>query len=248
MQPISLRQWSRRTEPRISPVETSITCPMPILLDDADYKLFIGSRQRKKEYELPLDPSGFAIVPGARVIGPKLVVASSDGFVFFETYWDLSNLNDGRFFTLKPGNPPHALLRNTPPTRRIPRAILLGNPMSANYHHWIINCLPRLRVRELLPELADWPVIVQGPLNAFQRDSLAAMEVKAIELHDGGVWEVDELALPGNGVFAPTEMRWLRERLLAGLGISRQPPRRIYGGFISRERMQPADASPTNPR
>ncbi|MES1261924.1 MAG: glycosyltransferase family 61 protein [Acidobacteriota bacterium] len=225
LRPISLRQWGHGTRPLPAAVETSVICPMPMLLDDSDIKLFLGARPRQPHYTLPLEQSGFDILRNALVVGGKLTVVSVDDHVFFETYWDVRNLNDATFFRLRQTNPPIALMRQVQPSARLDRAILLGNPMSGNYHHWVVNCLPRLRAAR---EYSDWPVLVQGPLSAFQRDALEAMGVKRIKLFDGGIWQVGELVIPANGVFAPSELRWVRDQLLRGFNIRPGKPRRLY--------------------
>lgn len=229
LRPITLRQWGKGALSPLVSVETSVHCPFPLLLDEVDHQFFLGTRARQSHYGLKLDASGLDVVSNALVVGPKLIVVSEDDHVFFETYWDLNNLNDGRFFRLTSANPASAVMRQAPVSRRIERGVLLGNPMSGNYHHWIINCLPRLRVARAFD---DWPVIVQGPLNRFQQQSLAALNVKHIELFDGGIWQVGELVIPGNGVFAPSELSWVHDELHRALEIKPGPRRRLY---ISRE-------------
>lgn len=151
--------------------------------------------------------------------------------MFSESYWAEENLNDRVYFIRQPSTiispasircPATILFRDTPPTRHITGpAILLSNPWSFNYHHWIVNCLSKLWWRTLFPELQYVPVIVPAELKPFQRQSLTGLGIPSDQLlpFDGTTWLLERLYFPANGDFWPTQLRWIRQRLFDHYGL-----------------------------
>lgn len=224
---------------------STLRCRAPILLDRQGERSFFFPNARIKDvYEVPLAPVRLDAVPRAQVVGEKFVVVSNDSKVFSESYWSEQNLNDGVHFVRQTSKIiaapsirmlPTTLFRDGTPTRHVKRtAILLGNPWSFNFHHWIVNCLSRLWWKDLYPELNDVPIIVPERLKPFQQQSLAAMQIASDQMlsFDGANWLIDHLYFPSNGDFWPTQLRWIRQRLFDHFGIVDSPGDRLL--YISR--------------
>ena len=227
--------------------ETStLRCKPPNLLDrPSERSLFFPHGSLKESYDVPLAALRLDAIPQAQIVGEKFVVISHDLKVFSESYWAEQNLNDGIHFFHQPSTivgaasirlRPTILFHDRPPKRRIDGpAILLGNPWSFNYHHWTINCLSRLWWADRYPELRDVPIIVPGQLKPFQRESLTAMGISNDRIlpFDGGPWLVERLFFPTNGVFWPTQLQWIRQRLFDHYQIVDAAGDRLL--YISRE-------------
>jgi hypothetical protein len=123
--------------------------------------------------------------------------------------------------------------------------LLLGN--SENFAHWLLNHLPRLRVAEEVPALADIPVVVGDDIRPSHRDCLIRAGIapdQIVYLRPGRIATFGELWVPsllfcgldadrglGSGLhWNPELLAFLRRRL--GLKHSAMPTRRI---FISRK-------------
>jgi len=225
---------------------TTLRCQAPILLDrPSERSLFFPHGRLKESYDVPLAALRLDAIPLAQIVGEKFVVISHDLKVFSESYWAEQNLNDGVHFFHQPSTivgagsirlRPTILFHDRPSKRRIDGpAILLGNPWSFNYHHWMINCLSRLWWTDRYPELREAPLIVPGQLKPFQQQSLAAMGLSSHRIlpFDGGPWRVERLFFPANGDFWPTQLRWIRQRLFDHYEIVDAPGSRLL--YISRE-------------
>ncbi len=131
----------------------------------------------------------------------------------------------------------------------IPRAIHLCKDHSANYYHWLFECLPRAIVALEQPEYAGWPLLVEAGLPTQNLQALQRLsgEREIICLGHLEACRVEELAFPGvfsfmhdnygrrvraeDLVIAPEAVQLLRERLLpTAAGVA---GRKIY---IARDR------------
>jgi len=94
-------------------------------------------------------------------------------------------------------------------------AVLLAQPWAHNWHHWLLDSLPRLMVIADWPELAALPVIVPGPLTEPQADALRALGIDESRWRclTGEAHEVETLILPQPGGFAPDVLQRLRGAL-----------------------------------
>lgn len=224
----------------------ALHCRPPILLDSSrERSLFFPNAPIKDFYEVPLSPLRLDAIPQAQVVGQKFVVISHDLKVFSESYWAEQNLNDGIHFVRQPSTfvggssircPPTILFRDGPPARHIQgSAILLGNPWSFNYHHWIVNCLSKIWWTQIYPELSNVPVIVPADLKPFQQQSLAAANIRSDQIlpFNGGIWLIDRLYFPANGDFWPVQLRWIRQCFFDHFGLADSPGDRLL--YISRK-------------
>ncbi len=114
-------------------------------------------------------------------------------------------------------------------------AILLMGPWSWNYHHWLLEDLPRLWVLDEFSQLTDCPLIVPGDMSSFQMDSLKALGIDQNRLRyfDGSAWRFDRLYAPtflAPGGHSRRQIDWLREKLFSGFGLtpSEQGDKRLY--------------------
>lgn len=210
------------------PAQT-IICRPPLWAghSEAEQRFFFGGK-RPAEFNMVYQfPAGYlAALPQARLVGDGYVVVAADNRVIQDSYSGDHILQRGGQF-LKQNlrvnldgemhNIPFALRRPAPAIREIGRACLLPTHYwHFNYHHWLIECLPRFRPALEMAEVADWPVIVPAGLSPFQRESLELLGVAAERLlpFEGGEWQVEKLLFPSIGNFAPAELEWVRQRYL----------------------------------
>lgn len=221
-------------------------CTQPVLLERQSEAAFFFPRGGGDAVrDFPLDSVRLDSVPGANLVGDKFVVVSRDRRVFRECYWNPENLNDRRHFqtcsipmTGPEGRTTLPVVLWREPARRghvEGTALLLGNPWSFNYYHWLIESLLRLWWTEAIPELAQVPVIVPASLSAFQQASLSALvdDERRLLRFGGGVWRVDRLLVATSSGFWPVPLAWLRRRVLEHLGLADgRPAERLL--YISR--------------
>ncbi|MEO5338932.1 MAG: glycosyltransferase family 61 protein [Magnetococcus sp. MYC-9] len=134
--------------------------------------------------------------------------------------------------------------------------ILLSSPARANYHHWMVETLPRLWCLTAVPELRSLPLLVREPLLPFQTQTLAALGIPPERLRrfTGNLLQVETLIFPsfitpahahGNGSLQ--HMNWLRNALLPAFGVDAEmtAPHRLlyisrkksYRGFLNEEQV-----------
>lgn len=116
-------------------------------------------------------------------------------------------------------------------------AILISGPSWANYHHWMVEMLPKIWCMSFIPELKNLPLILFGRLFSFQRETLAALNIplERIRLFTGKTLQVKTLIFPSH--IAPLNasihnVTWLRETLLPAFQVEIKPPTGLI--YISR--------------
>jgi hypothetical protein len=202
-----------------------VQCPPPDCPQPGDLAFFFAGESRPV-IEYTVGPQRVDALSDAVVIGPKAVVACG-GRVFQETYWSDANLDDGvRFQRLRlkmqtspagPAVPLDAVVWRKP--LEVPRwpeaAIFLAQPWSHNWHHWLLDSLPRLILLADWPEFAGLPVVTPASMTAEQGDSLRALGVDESRwrLLSDEAQEIETLILPQPGGFAPDVLQRLREAL-----------------------------------
>jgi hypothetical protein len=109
-----------------------------------------------------------------------------------------------------------------------PNLLLIHNHWSAGYHHWLTECLPKLRFLDSRRYL----VLVPADHPAFCEESLAYFRVAGIvripRAYGVSATQVTTVGNPISGRFNPSHMRWLRAKILAACGDSGRSPERIY--------------------
>jgi capsular polysaccharide biosynthesis protein len=240
LQPVSLQEWSLPAS-QFAELEQAdcigrylsihrqgtVPCRPPIFADGSnDAGFFFPRGNLRESYEFPLADVRLDVIPHAKIIGDKFVVASRDQKIFSESYWNEGNLNDRKHLQRqrlevqidgKSVPVPLVLFRDRPASRHLDgSALLVGNPWSFNYYHWVTNCLPRIWFREQFPELHSVPLVVPESLASFQQESLTALGIAPEQQlrFDRHVWHADRLFFPSNGDFWPVQLQWIRSKFL----------------------------------
>lgn len=113
-------------------------------------------------------------------------------------------------------------------------AILIGSPHGANYHHWMLETLPRCWLFDEYPGLLSIPIILPPLTKPFQYETLAKVfgksteRVRSLQYSEQRYLGVNRLIFPS--YLAPRghssrQLEWLRSRFLTREG---QPNRLIY--------------------
>jgi hypothetical protein len=217
----------------------TIRCQPPLWSDHsaAEQRFFFNGKAPAEfnlTYHFP--PAYLAAFDNARLVGDGYVVVAADNRVIQDSYsGDHILQRGGRFLkqSIKVAldgqthTVPFALRRPAEARQVEKRCLLPTHYWQFNYHHWLIECLPRLRPALEMGELADCPVIVPANMTPFQRQSLERLGVTAERWlpFDAEEWEVEELLFPSIGVFAPAELLWVRQRCLqVGSADFSRPP------------------------
>jgi capsular polysaccharide biosynthesis protein len=173
-------------------------------------------------------PALVLTVPGARLATDAGLVVTPEGDVLAETTWDDAQLDSA---LTRAGRLPR-------PARVKGTAASLISLWSGNFHHWLLDALPRLGVLERAA-LGGLPLVVPRRLLRFQRESLALLGISSSRLvpYRGSHVAPDTLVWPSPAAHIgnPTTdvVAWLRERL--GPGETREPWRQLY---VSRAHVQ----------
>ena len=189
-------------------------------------------QQRIGTFELS-QPS-VCVMSNARLIGDRATGFSADGQLITQTAVP-------SFYGLEQSSSIRAMIRNalvgTPllPTSKLPtfnEAFSLVNPWSHNYFHWLIDCLPRLEGCEYYRAQTQRrpKLIVPQSLSAWQADSLRLIGYSPEDcIHwtgEGALVErlvVSSFRRDSLSVLSPAACRWLRDRLVPSVPLSRHP-------------------------
>lgn len=184
---------------------------------------YAGRHQFRLDYTFP--PLYLAALPQAQLVGNGYVLVTGDNLLLTDSFSGDHILQHGGHFLKqnlkinldgREHNLPFALYRDQGVSRVIREpALLLAHYWHFNYHHWVIDCLPRLRYALEDGELADCLVVVPGRMSPFQQDSLQQLGLDSRRLlpFQGQAWRFEQLYFPSIGVFSPFELGWLRNRL-----------------------------------
>lgn len=115
--------------------------------------------------------------------------------------------------------------------------MLLSGTGSYNYHHWIMEMLPRLSWRETVPGLANLPLIVHSPLLPYQRETLEALGIgkEALIEFTGRMLHADTLFFPSYiapGNLSIRTLEWVRDALRRAFDITPREPKELI--YVSR--------------
>jgi capsular polysaccharide biosynthesis protein len=156
-------------------------------------------------------------------------VADRHGHVFIESFRDASFLGARvyRDHDLRSDTYRTALASAAAePVRMEGRYLSLVYAVGAeNWYHWLVENLGRLATAAVIDRFAEVRLILPRRVSQTQRDSLAALGIgpERTVIHDGRVWQCDELYLPSfgavRGSVRPEPLQWLRPLLQAGLGL-----------------------------
>ena len=185
----------------------------------------------------------------ATVIGGETVVLARDGTALF----DLATHPDADRFDLVRGAVRYADRRAalvhaaTGAGRTIERGILVAGPASHNYYHWLLEFLTRFRAIEAVPDLADWPLLVDRAMVGVPQlvealDTLVGAKRERIVLERLEAVRVGRVAVASPGAWLPLD---LKNGLMLEPGDSIVDPDAID---YLRERLMPAELDPSGRR
>lgn len=130
------------------------------------------------------------------------------------------------------------LLLHTPMAERVRggRAFLLASNFSANYYHWIADCLGRLAAAPEVLTDPDMRFIVPAPLQPFQVETLAWLGIsleRVVQVAPDEVAEFGDVTVvhhrKDGGCTDAATWQWLRGQLtIPSLSAGPPPARRLY--------------------
>ncbi|MEO5350721.1 MAG: glycosyltransferase 61 family protein [Magnetococcus sp. YQC-3] len=118
--------------------------------------------------------------------------------------------------------------------------LMIGGRGASNYHHWLMEYLPRLWCLDFVPELRGMPIFMHTPLTSFQVQTLGALGITPdkVKPYRGNI-HMKTLIFPSfmspPYIYSMHCFAWLRDKLTTGLGaqVTSTPHELIY---ISRNR------------
>lgn len=155
------------------------------------------------------------------------LVLRGDGALRFE---DMTNADPEAGQYVRAISPGRRILAAIPDSgRRVEEAVLVGG--LANYYHWLLDYLPRLRL--LSEDLATLPLAVNAGLAAYQADSLEVLGItpeRLLPLEPAQAVSFGRLVVPDLGTLHqqahPDTLSWLRQ--VFGPAESRVGGRRLW--------------------
>lgn len=224
---------------------TILDCQPPFWLNhtEAERSFFLNHVSAHSfNWQYPFASGYLAAFPQARLVGKGHVVVAGDRRVLINSYSNQQILEQDGFFQaqtlqVKQGQEqqviPFVLHRPKQSRRTVAGSCLLPTHYwHFNYHHWLVEVLPRLRFAVGQEWLADCVLIVPATLTPFQRESLAILEISPNRWlpFDAGNWQVEKLFFPSVGNFAPAELHWVRQQFLERCLPAQLPnqSRRLY--------------------
>jgi capsular polysaccharide biosynthesis protein len=166
-----------------------------------------------------------------RLVGPDGYLISSNDRLYLESLWTTQFHKEQAYALHRP------FLRRL--KQRPGAYVHLAMPWSSVYFHWLTDVLPRLALVEQ-GNFRDLPVIVSGPLSAFQLDSLAWLQMdrgRLVPLGDEH-WQVDTLVFPSfpgvSGKPPRWVIDWLRDKFLVNPSQKKGLQIYVSRGFANR--------------
>lgn len=246
LQPVSLADYrAASASPAVAATQTLVqreplVCADPLGLDADAATFFFGADPASFSRKYPFPPRTRAVLPGARLVGPGWVVVTGDRYVVTDSYSGPAALEAGGHFRAAAlpldldgtrHRLPLVLHRRFAPTQTMSEpCVLIGTYWHFNYHHWLVDCLPRLRGALEDPALAEARIVVPASGPAFQQATLEHLGVPPERLlrFDGTAWQFEQLYVPSTGCFAPDELRWLRQRMRGKVSVAQASRQRLY--------------------
>lgn len=172
-----------------------------------------GEPDAAETYTVETPPSFLATVHQV-VVGPGFTVLSPEAnrLIIYEPashpkFGHVAGLRG--LMTALPGNPNAVRLGwKAKRSLRLPEAILLSGRCSANFYHWLIEYLPRVKEIEAHGKLGGVPVLVsdQMPLQHYEALSLVlGSDYPLIYLDSETLAEVETLHIPSFSTYVPDD-------------------------------------------
>lgn len=216
--PASALRWLHAPPP-------ALECASPCRLEDPAQERFFFAKpagQFDRVYRFP--PRTLCAIPGATLAGRAHAVIAPPRYVVTESVRSRAVLEtDGMLRQADTtvdsahGSRDVSLVTMAPRrvTRTVPEpALLLSQYWHFNYHHWMLECLPRLRWCMEEAQLARLAIVGPPRPDRLRRDTLRSLGVgeRVLEF-DNGCWQFDNLLFPSPGAMAPDDLAWLRVQL-----------------------------------
>ncbi len=220
-----------------------ITCKLPLGMEvqsPKDEFFFFGCKAENFNVNFPLQTAYIASFPYCQLISNSFIILTNDNYLLKQSYFNDKFLTDTNLFmqnSLKLNidgvmrNIPFALYRKFKEPELIEKNLfLMVYHWHFNYHHWLTECLPRLRYIIESNNFEDCKIIVPEKMNNFQLKSLELLDIPTEKLfyYDGKPTEISKLFFPSLGNFSPEELKWIREKFFKKLNIKPTPKRLIY--------------------
>jgi len=204
-------------------------------LEDGDADSFTKSTV-PHQYALAhgADEPFVAEIPNARVASIQSLVFDQHNF-YLDTYHNATLID-----TILPVRPPTvdkldggyvtADLSDKPQIDCPGPALLLSSPHPGNYHHWLLETLPRLWVLGEYEEYKAIPIILPIFTHSFQPETLSKFIPNGHSVIFSGPWvlNIERLVFPSYlapGGHSRVQLDWLRSRFCTREG---SPERLIY--------------------
>lgn len=217
----------------------NIVCRPPEFINTNDELLFFGKSKNLFNYNYPFNPSFLVNFDYCTLIKDIYPVIAHDNYVLKDTYF-----ND-EFFKSKSNflkssmninnssgsNPLEFFLHNkTSEINYLDEEVyLIPYNWHFNYHHWLIECLPRLKYYFELDLLKNTKIILPDNMSKFQKESIELFnfpEDKIIYCNDD--YKFKKLYFSSLGNFSKKEIFWLRDYIFSKLNIKPEAKRNFY--------------------
>jgi hypothetical protein len=216
-----------------------IHCKQPIFHNPNDEMFFFGKPKELFNYYYPFYPISIINFDYCTLISDIYALITHDNYVIKDSY-----LNDS-IFSNKP-----EFLRNS---IRInlennftnvdfflhkkyqnvdfidEECFLLPYYWHFNYHHWLIECLARIKYLNDFDRQKKLKVIVPNNMSNFQKDSLKLFDIPEENLiYMNKNYRFKKLYFPSLGNFSPDEIFWLRNHIFSKLNIIPRAEKKYY--------------------
>ena len=211
---------------------------------EKDQNFFFGKKPDDFNCNYPLAEAYITAFSNSKLISKSFILISHDNYVIKDSYFNDQVLYDTGIFMqnslgINMGNGnvniPFVLHKDNQEIKFIDQEmILIPYHWHFNYHHWIIECLPKLKYIIDSEDFKNCLIILPKNLNKFQKESMELLQIpeSRIFYFDGDPIQVAKIYLPSMGNFSHEDISWLKKSFLKKLNIQTKPEKLIY---ISRQ-------------
>jgi hypothetical protein len=213
--------------------QSTVKCEIPLgmeLKNNEDELFFFTKKAEYFNLNYPCSQSYIAAFPNCQLVSKSFIVISNSNHVIRDSYLNdeillKTNLFLQQFLILNlEGNKiniPFIIYKNSPEKFIDKKLFLFAFHWHFNYHHWILDCIPRLRFILESDEFNDCLIVVPQEMNQFQKDTLEILGIEKERLFyfDGEASTIQKLYFPVISGFSHEETSWVRDLFLKRLNL-----------------------------
>ncbi|MBC7473466.1 MAG: glycosyltransferase family 61 protein [Candidatus Sericytochromatia bacterium] len=217
----------------------SLLCKAPKFINFKDEIFFFGKNKEQFNYKYPFNSSFIANFDYCTLINDIFAILTHDNYFIQDTYFNDENFKQKNNFlrssitiqdNLGANKVDFFLYNKSKEIEYLDEEVfLLPYFWHYNYHHWLIECLPRIKYFLETEELKNVKIALPANMSNFQKESFKLFDIPDNRIiYCNQDYKFKKVYFSSLGNFSKDEIFWLRNYIFSKLDIEANPHKKYY--------------------